>query len=120
MNVHSVEEVPGKVGSVLDAEVDSLKLYYSLPTETGERVIGYSGGEVPVTGHLGWMPASTAVRAGINSLEHASISPYADICPLQMRFTEKDGMFDRGWFPRLQRGWIEADLSAPAARELTD
>jgi hypothetical protein len=37
-------------------------------------------------------------------LEHASISPYADICPLQMRFIVKDGMFDRGWFPRLEEG----------------
>jgi cytosine/adenosine deaminase-related metal-dependent hydrolase len=118
MSVNSPDEVPDKIGAVLGAEVDSLKLYYSLPTETGERVIGYAGGEVPVTGHLGWMPASVAVRAGINGLEHASISPYADICPVHMSFSEKDGMFDRGWLPRLQQGWIEADLSAPAARDL--
>jgi hypothetical protein len=118
MSANSPDEVPDKIGAVLDAEVDSLKLYYSLPTETGERVIGYAGGEVPVTGHLGRMPASAAARAGINGLEHASISPYADICPTHMRFSEKDGMFDRGWFPRLQQGWIEADLSAPAARDL--
>jgi hypothetical protein len=45
MSVNSPDEVPDKIGAVLGAEVDSLKLYYSLPTETGERVIGYAGGE---------------------------------------------------------------------------
>ncbi len=54
-SVPSPDAVPDKVKPLLENEVDSIKLYFSLPAETGRRIISYVGGNVPVTGHLGWM-----------------------------------------------------------------
>ncbi|HZY60559.1 MAG TPA: amidohydrolase family protein [Candidatus Binataceae bacterium] len=117
-SVPSPDAVADKVKPLLENEVDSIKLYFSLPAETGRRIISYVGGNVPVTGHLGWMRASEAVEAGINGLEHASISPFQDICPLQHRWGPDASMMSREWGQKLRQGWEEADLAAPATRDL--
>jgi Amidohydrolase family len=117
-SVESPDAVPGKVKPLLDGEVDCIKLYFTLPAETGQRIISYVGGNVPVTGHLGWMRASEAVKAGINGLEHVSISPFQDICPLQHRWGPNPSMTSREWGQKLRLGWQEADLAAAPARNL--
>ncbi|HEY2107635.1 MAG TPA: amidohydrolase family protein [Candidatus Binataceae bacterium] len=117
-SVGSAEAVPDKVKPLLDGQVDSIKLYFSLPAETGRQIISYVGGNVPVTGHLGWMRASEAVAAGINGLEHASISPFQDICRLEHRWGPNPSMMDREWGHKLRQGWQEADLAAPPTRDL--
>ena len=117
-SVPSPDAVPDKIKPLLENEVDCIKLYFSLPAETGERIISYVGGNVPVTGHLGWMRASEAVKAGINGLEHVSISPFQDICPLQHRWGPNPSMMSREWGQKLRLGWQEADLAAPATRDL--
>jgi len=119
-SVPSPDAVPDKVKPLLENEVDCIKLYFSLPAETGRRIISYVGGKVPVTGHLGWMRASEAVDAGINGLEHASISPFQDICPLQHQWGPNPSMMTREWGQKLRQGWEEADLAAPATRALID
>jgi hypothetical protein len=110
-SVESIDAVPGKVRPLLDNEVDCIKLYFTLPTETGRRIISYVGGNVPVTGHLGWMRASEAVEAGISGLEHVSISPFQDICPLQHQWGAQPSMMSREWGEKLRLGWQEADLA---------
>jgi imidazolonepropionase-like amidohydrolase len=117
-SVDSVDAVPGKVKPLLDGEVDCIKLYFTLPAATGQRIIGYVGGNVPVTGHLGWMRASEAVKAGINGLEHVSISPFQDICALEHRWGPNPSMMSREWGQKLRLGWQEADLGAASARDL--
>ncbi len=117
-SVPSPDAVPDKLKPLLENEVDSIKLYFTLPAETGQRIISYVGGSVPVTGHLGWMRASEAVKAGINGLEHVSISPFQDICPLQHRWGPNPSMMSREWGQKLHLGWQEADLGAPATKDL--
>jgi hypothetical protein len=117
-SVDSVDAVPNKVKPLLDHEVDCIKLYFTLPPATGQRIINYVGGNVPVTGHLGWMRASEAVEAGINGLEHVSISPFQDICPLEHRWGPNPSMMSREWGQKLRLGWQEADLAAPPTRDL--
>ncbi len=117
-SVESPDAAPAHVKPLLEGEVDSIKLYFTLPAETGRRIISYVGGNVPVTGHLGWMRASEAVDAGINGLEHVSISPFQDICPLQHRWGPNPSMMSAEWGQKLRLGWQEADLTAPAARDL--
>jgi len=117
-SVESVDAVPAKVKPLLENEVDCIKLYFTLPTETGQRIISYVGGNVPVTGHLGWMRASDAVKAGINGLEHASISPFQDICRLEHRWGPNPSMMSREWGEQMRLGWQEADLNAQGARDL--
>ena len=119
-SVPSPDAVPDKVKPLLDNEVDCIKLYFSLPAETGQRIISYVGGSVPVTGHLGWMRASEAVKAGINGLEHVSISPFQDICPLEHRWGPNPSMMSSEWGQKLRLGWQEADLAAPATRDLIE
>ena len=117
-SVPSPDAVPDKLKPLLENEVDCIKLYFTLPAETGQRIISYVGGSVPVTGHLGWMRASEAVKAGINGLEHVSISPFQDICPLQHRWGPNPSMMSREWGQKLHLGWQEADLGAPATKDL--
>jgi hypothetical protein len=117
-SVDSVDAVAGKVKPLLDNEVDCVKLYFTLPAETGRRIINYVGGDVPVTGHLGWMRASEAIKSGINGLEHVSISPFQDICPLQHLWGPNPSMMSAEWGRKLRLGWQEADLAAQPARDL--
>jgi hypothetical protein len=117
-SVESIDAVPVKVKPLLENQVDCIKLYFTLPAETGQRIISYVGGTVPVTGHLGWMRASDAIKSGINGLEHVSISPFQDICPVQHRWGPTPSMMDREWGRKLRLGWQEADLDAPGTRDL--
>lgn len=119
-NVASLEAIPGKVKPILDAGADGLKLYFGLTIEMGEAIIRYADNRVPVTGHLGHMRASEAVKAGINGLEHVSPSVFNDICPAHLRFGVGTSMAGRQFMERLRAGWLQADFSAPDCRRLID
>jgi hypothetical protein len=119
-NVTSREAIPEIVKPILDAGADSLKLYFGLTPDLGEAIIRYADGRVPVTGHIGYMRASEAVRAGINGLEHISPSVFNDVCPEHLRFGPGTSMAGRQFVERLRAGWLAADFSAPDARSLID
>ncbi len=119
-NVPSREAIPAIVKPILDAGADSLKLYFGLTPDLGEAIIRYADGRVPVTGHIGYMRASEAVRAGINGLEHISPSVFNDVCPEHLRFGVGTSMAGRQFVERLRAGWLAADFSAPDARWLID
>ncbi len=119
-NVPSREAIPAIVKPILDAGADSLKLYFGLTADLGEAIIRYADGRVPVTGHLGYMRASEAVKAGINGLEHISPSVFNDVCPAHLRFGPGTSMAGRQFMERLRAGWLGADFSAPEARALID
>lgn len=119
-NVPSRESIPGIVKPILDAGADCLKLYFGLTADMGEAIIRYADGRVPVTGHIGYMRASEAVKAGINGLEHISPSVFNDICPAHLRFGPGTSMAGRQFVERLRAGWLAADFSAPDARALID
>ncbi len=119
-NVPARESIPAIVGPILDAGADCLKLYFGLTADMGEAIIRYAGGRVPVTGHIGFMRASEAVKAGINGLEHISPSVFNDVCPAQFRFGAGTSMAGRQFVERLRAGWLAADFSAPEARSLID
>jgi hypothetical protein len=119
-NVPSAEAIPAIVKPILDAGADSLKLYFGLNAEMGAAIIRYAEGRVPITGHLGYMRASEAVKAGINGLEHISPSVFNDICPAHLRFGAGTSMAGRQFVERLRAGWLAADFDAPDARGLID
>ncbi len=119
-NVPSLDAIPGVVKPILDAGADSLKLYFGLTADMGEAIIRYADGRVPVTGHIGYMRASEAVKAGINGLEHISPSVFNDVCPAHLRFGPGTSMAGRQFVERLRAGWLAADFSAPDARALID
>ncbi len=119
-NVPSRESIPGIVKPILDAGADSLKLYFGLTADMGEAIIRYADGRVPVTGHIGFMRASEAVKAGINGLEHISPSVFNDVCPERLRFGVGTSMAGRQFVERLRAGWLAADFDAPDARGLID
>src|SRR5215469_5453597 len=119
-NVASRESIPGIVKPILDAGANSLKLYFGLTADMGEAIIRYADGRVPVTGHIGWMRASEAVKAGINGLEHISPSVFNDVCPAHLRFGAGTSMAGRQFMERLRAGWLAADFEAPDARALID
>jgi hypothetical protein len=119
-NVPSAEAIPAIVQPILDAGADGLKLYFGLTPEMGAAIIRYADGRVPITGHLGNMRASEAVKAGINGLEHISPSVFNDICPAHLRFGPGTSMAGRQFVERLRAGWLAADFAAPDARALID
>jgi hypothetical protein len=119
-NVPSLEAIPAIVKPILDGGADCLKLYFGLTPDFGEAIIRYADGRVPVTGHIGWMRASEAVKAGINGLEHISPSVFNDVCPAHLRFGAGTSMAGRQFVERLRAGWLGADFSAPDARALID
>ena len=119
-NVPSREAIPGIVQPILDAGADGLKLYFGLTADMGEAIIRYADGRVPVTGHIGYMRASEAVRAGINGLEHISPSVFNDVCPAHLRFGVGTSMAGRQFVERLRAGWLAADFTAPDAQSLID
>lgn len=119
-NVPSRESIPGIVKPILDAGADGLKLYFGLTPDMGEAIIRYADGRVPVTGHIGYMRASEAVKAGINGLEHISPSVFNDVCPAHLRFGVGTSMAGRQFVERLRAGWLAADFDAPDARSLID
>lgn len=119
-NVPSKESIPGIVQPILDAGADGLKLYFGLTAEVGAAIIRYADGRVPVTGHIGYMRASEAVKAGINGLEHISPSVFNDVCPAHLRFGPGTSMAGRQFAQRLRAGWLEADFTAPDAQSLIE
>src|SRR5271170_1370507 len=119
-NVPSHESIPGIVQPILDAGATGLKLYFGLTPDLGEAIIRYTDGRVPVTGHLGYMRASEAVKAGINGLEHISPSVFNDVCPANLRFGPGTSMAGRQFAERLRAGWLAADFTAPDAQSLIE
>jgi Amidohydrolase family len=112
------EHVPGKVGGLLERGVDGVKLYFTLPPETAKAVIAFVDHRVPVTGHLGYSHSLDLIEAGIDGLEHVWISPYNDLCALDMQFgPDKEVTAMDGKFWRLtMNGWIQADLDGDRAQ----
>lgn len=113
--VPSPEAVPQKIGALLAAGVDGVKLYFTMPPDTARAVIRFVDNRVPVTGHLGYTQSLEAIKAGINGLEHVWISPYNDFCALEMRFGPGASMLDPKFWTQTLKGWGEADLQGPGA-----
>lgn len=108
--VPSVEAVPGKIGDLLAAGVDGIKCYFTMTPEIVRSVINYVDKRVPVTGHLGYCSSMDAIEAGIDGLEHVWISPYNDICALNMRFGNNASMMNPAFWAKTMEGWEQADL----------
>lgn len=119
-NIPSPEAVPQKIGDLLNAGVDAVKLYFTLPPETARAVIQFVDNRVPVTGHLGYTHSLDAIKAGINGLEHVWISPYNEFCALDMQFGPGASMMSPKFWNQTIKGWEEADLQNPRAREWFD
>jgi imidazolonepropionase-like amidohydrolase len=116
-NVPSPEVVPQKIGALLNAGVDAVKLYFTLPPDTATAIIKFVDNRVPVTGHLGYTYSLDAIKAGINGLEHVWISPYNEFCALDMQFGPGASMMNPQFWTQTIKGWEEADLQNPRARE---
>ncbi|MBV8055024.1 MAG: amidohydrolase family protein [Deltaproteobacteria bacterium] len=115
-SVPSVDAVPQKIGSLLKAGVDGVKLYFTMPPDTAKAIISFVDKRVPVTGHLGYTHSLDVIRAGIDGLEHVWISPYNEFCALNMQFGAGASMMDPNFWVRLTKGWEEADLQGESAR----
>jgi hypothetical protein len=63
-SVPSVDAVPEKIGGLLKAGVDGIKIYFSMPPDTARAVIKYVDKRVPVTAHLGIPIRLTRFMAG--------------------------------------------------------
>jgi imidazolonepropionase-like amidohydrolase len=114
-SVPSVDAVPDKIGGLLKAGVDGIKIYFSMPPDTARAVIKYVDKRVPVTAHLGYTHSLDAIHGGIDGLEHVLISPYNEFCAVNKQFGFGASMLDPAFFPRLIKGWEEADLKADGA-----
>jgi cytosine/adenosine deaminase-related metal-dependent hydrolase len=119
-NIASPEVVPQKIGALLNAGVDAVKLYFTLPPDTATAIIKFVDNRVPVTGHLGYTHSLDAIKAGINGLEHVWISPYNEFCALDMQFGPGASMMSPKFWTQTIKGWEEADLQNPRAREWFD
>lgn len=120
-SVPSVEAVPQKIGDLLKAGVDGIKLYFTLPPDTAKAIIKFVDNRVPVTGHLGYSHSLDLIKAGINGLEHVWISPYNDFCALDMQFGPGAGtgvmsMMDPKFWTLTVKGWEETDLDSQRAK----
>jgi hypothetical protein len=115
-SVPSVDAVPQKIGGLLKAGVDGIKIYFTMPPDTAKAIIGFVDKRVPVTAHLGYTHSLDVIRAGIDGLEHVWISPYNEFCALDMQFGAGASMMDPNFWIRLTKGWEEADLRAEGAR----
>lgn len=122
-SIPSPAAVPQKIGRLLAAGVDGVKLYFTLPPDTARAVIRFVDKRVPVTGHLGYTHSLDVITAGIDGLEHVWISPYNDFCAVDKRFgpgLSVHSMMDRRFAPLTFKGWEEADLSGDQARTWFD
>ena len=108
--------MPEKIGNLLKAGVDGVKLYFTMPPDTAKAIIGFVDKRLPVTGHLGYTHSLDAIKAGIDGLEHVWISPYNEFCALNMRFGPGASMMDSNFWTRITKGWEEADLQGEGAR----
>jgi imidazolonepropionase-like amidohydrolase len=115
-SVPSVDAVPEKIGGLLKAGVDGIKIYFSMPPDTVRAVIKFVDKRVPITAHLGYTHSLDAIHAGIDGLEHVLISPFNEFCAVGMQFGLGASMLDPAFFPKLIKGWQEADLRAEGAR----
>jgi imidazolonepropionase-like amidohydrolase len=115
-SVPSVDAVPEKIGGLLKAGVDGIKIYFSMPPDTARAVIKFVDKRVPITAHLGYTHSLDAIHAGIDGLEHVLISPYNEFCAVGMQFGIGASMLNPTFFPTLIKGWEEADLRAEGAR----
>jgi len=115
-SVPSVDAVPEKIGGLLKAGVDGIKIYFSMPPDTVRAVIKFVDRRVPITAHLGYTHSLDAIQAGIDGLEHVLISPYNEFCAVGMQFGLGASMLDPAFFPKLIKGWEAADLKAEGAR----
>jgi len=94
----------------LTAGAAAIKLYTTLEPESLRRCIEQVDGRVPVTGHLGRTLASEAMEAGINGLEHVLLTPYNDIAAPEHRTARNELMLTPGFWPKVNQGWLAADL----------
>ena len=115
-SVPSVEAVPQKIGALLKAGVDGVKLYFTLPPDTAKAIIRFVDKRVPVTGHLGYTHSLDLINEGIDGLEHMWISPYNEFCALDMQFGQGASMMDPGFWTQITKGWEEADLEGEGAK----
>ena len=115
-NIPSPEAAPGKIAELLDAGVDGIKLYFTMPPDTAKAVIRAVDKRVPITGHLGYTTAMQAIAFGIDGLEHIWISPYQDICTHEMRLAPGASMSNRSFWTHTLKGWELIDLKAPNAQ----
>jgi imidazolonepropionase-like amidohydrolase len=118
-SIPSVDAVPQKIGGLLNAGVDGVKLYFTLPPDTAKAVIQFVDKRVPITGHLGYTHSMEVIKAGIDGLEHVWISPYNDFCALDMQFgpgKKVSSMMNRHFAPLTFKGWEEADLHSEKAK----
>ena len=115
-SVPSVEAVPQKIGDLLKAGVDGVKLYFTLPPDTAKAIIRFVDKRVPVTGHLGYSHSLDLINEGIDGLEHMWISPYNEFCALDMQFGQGASMMDPGFWTQITKGWEEADLQGEGAK----
>ena len=115
-SVPSVEAVPQKIGELLKAGVDGVKLYFTLPPDTAKAIIRFVDKRVPVTGHLGYSHSLDLINAGIDGLEHMWISPYNEFCALDMQFGQGASMMNPGFWTQITKGWEEADLEGEGAK----
>ncbi len=118
-SIPSVDAVPQKIGGLLNAGVDGVKLYFTLPPDTAKAVIKFVDKRVPITGHLGYTHSMEVIKAGIDGLEHVWISPYNEFCALDMQFgpgKKVSSMMNRHFAPLTFKGWEEADLQSEKAK----
>jgi imidazolonepropionase-like amidohydrolase len=115
-SIPSPEAVPQKIGELFAAGVDGVKLYFTMPPETAQAVIGFVDKRVPVTGHLGYTHSLDAIKFGIDGLEHVWISPYNEFCALDMQFGPGASMMNPKFWTQTLKGWEEADLQSRSAR----
>jgi imidazolonepropionase-like amidohydrolase len=118
-SIPSVDAVPEKIGRLLAAGVDGVKLYFTLPPDTATAVIEFVDKRVPITGHLGYTHSLEVIKAGIEGLEHVWISPYNDFCALDLQFgpgKQVSSMMNRHFAPLTFKGWEEADLHGQKAK----
>lgn len=118
-SIPSLDAVPDKIGNLLAAGVDGVKLYFTLPPETAKAVIQFVDKRVPITGHLGYTHSLDVIKAGIDGLEHVWISPYNEFCALDLQFgpgKKVSSMMNRHFAPLTFKGWEEADLQSHNAK----
>ncbi len=118
--VPTVEAVPQKIGELLNAGVDGIKCYFTMTADIVREVINFVDKRVPVTGHLGYCSSMDAIEAGIDGLEHVWISPYNDICPVNMKFGQDASMLDSKFWIDTMAGWEQADLKGERAQKWFD
>lgn len=117
-NVPDPASAPAKMNQLIDAGVDGIKLYFSMTSDIVGACIDAVARRVPVTGHLGRTTALEAVNLGIDGIEHMWITPYNDICPIEMRLTPDISMSSPRFSKTTFKGWEEADLHGPGAQAL--